>query len=89
LSSQKTVEVLLSYVSDKWQEFGAIKNVRGVEQPSPGRVLVKLEMSADEDQVVNDIVQSIVKLGIRVRGITLLEPSLDEIYLNYVQEAEN
>ena len=89
LSSQKTVEVLLSYVSDKWQEFGAIKNVRGVEQSSPGRVLVNLETSADEDQVVNDIVQSIVKLGIRVRGITLLEPSLDEIYLNYVQEAEN
>jgi ABC-2 type transport system ATP-binding protein len=89
LSSQKTVEVLLSYVSDKWQEFGAIKNVRGVEQPSPGRVLVNLETSTDEDQVVNDIVQSIVKLGIRVRGITLLEPSLDEIYLNYVQEAEN
>ena len=89
LSSQKTVEVLLSYVSDKWQEFGAIKNVTTVEQPSPGRVLVKLETNADEDQVVNDIVQSIVKLGIRVRGITLLEPSLDEIYLNYVQEAEN
>ena len=89
LSSKKTVEVLLSYVSDKWQEFGAIKNVTAVEQPSPGRVLVKLETSADEDQVVNDIVQRIVKLGIRVRGITLLEPSLDEIYLNYVQEAEN
>jgi len=89
LSSKKTIEVLLSYVSDKWQEFGAIKNVTAVEQPSPGRVLVKLETSADEDQVVNDIVQSIVKLGIRVRGITLLEPSLDEIYLNYVQEAEN
>jgi ABC-2 type transport system ATP-binding protein len=89
LSSQKTVEVLLSYVSDKWQEFGAIKNVTTVEQPSPGRVLVKLETNADEDQVVNDIVQSIVKLGIRVRGITLLEPSLDEIYLNYVQETEN
>jgi ABC-2 type transport system ATP-binding protein len=89
LSSKKTIEVLLSYASDKWQEFGAIKNVTAVEQPSPGRVLVKLETNADEDQVVNDIVQSIVKLGIRVRGITLLEPSLDEIYLNYVQEAEN
>lgn len=89
LSSQKTVEVLLSYVSDKWQEFGAIKNVRGVEQPSPGRVLMNLANNADEDQVVNDIVQTVVKLGIRVRGITLLEPSLDEIYLNYVQEAEN
>ena len=89
LSSKKTVEVLLSYVSEKWQEFGAIKNVKSVEQPSPGRVLVNLANNADEDQVVNDIVQTVVKLGIRVRGITLLEPSLDEIYLNYVQEAEN
>ena len=89
LSSHKTIQVLLSYASDKWQEFGAIKNVTGVEQPSPGRVLVHLEAGADEDQVVNDIVQSIVKVGIRVRGIALLEPSLDEIYLNYVSEADN
>jgi ABC-2 type transport system ATP-binding protein len=43
LSSQKTVQVLLSYASDKWREFGALKNVTGVEQPSPGRVLVHLE----------------------------------------------
>ena len=89
LLSQKTVQVLLSYASDKWREFGAIKNVTGVVQPSPGRVLVHLETQADEDQVVNDIVQSIVKLGVRVRGITLLQPSLDEIYLNYVSEADN
>jgi hypothetical protein len=24
-----------------------------------------------------------------VRGVSLIEPSLDEIYLNYVSEAEN
>ena len=89
LVSQKTVQVLLSFASDKWQEFGAIRNVRSAEQPSPGRILVHLETGSDEDQVVNDIVQSIVKLGIRVRGISLIEPSLDEIYLNYVSEAEN
>ena len=89
LSSQKIVQVLLSYASDKWQEFSSIRHVNSVEQPSPGRVLVHLESGADEDQVVNDIVQSIVKMGIRVRGITLLEPSLDEIYLKYVSEAEN
>jgi ABC-2 type transport system ATP-binding protein len=89
LSSRKTVQVLLSYASDKWQEFDAIKNVTGVEQPSPGRVLVYLEPQADEDQVVDSIIQNIVKLGIRVRGISLLEPSLDEIYLNYVSEADN
>ena len=89
LVSQKTVQVLLSFVSDKWQQFGAIKNVKSVEQPTVGRILVHLESEADDDQVVNDVVQSIVKLGLRVRGVSLLEPSLDEIYLNYVSEAEN
>lgn len=89
LISQKTVQVLLSFASDKWQQFGAIKNVKSVDQPTPGRILVHLESEADDDQVVNDIVQSIVKLGLRVRGVSLLEPSLDEIYLNYVSEAEN
>jgi ABC-2 type transport system ATP-binding protein len=89
LSSQKTVQIQLSYVSDKWQKLGEINGATGVEQPSPGRVLVHLSLGADEDQAVEDIVQSIVKLGIRVRGISLLEPSLDEIYLNYVSEADN
>jgi ABC-2 type transport system ATP-binding protein len=89
LVSQKTVQMLLSFASDNWKKFDAIPNVRSVEQLSPGRILVHLEAGSDEDQVVNDIVQSVVKLGIRVRGISLIEPSLDEIYLNYVLEAEN
>ena len=89
LVSQKTVQVLLSFANDKWQEFGAIRNVRSVEQPSPGRILMHLEAGSDEDQVVNDIVQNVVKLGIRVRGVSVIEPSLDEIYFNYVSEAEN
>jgi ABC-2 type transport system ATP-binding protein len=89
LSSQKIVQVLLSYSTEKWQEFGTIRHVESVEQPSPGRVLIHFKMEADEDQVVNEIIQRIVKTGIRVRGVNLLEPSLDEIYLKYVSEAEN
>jgi len=88
-SAQKTVQVLLANASEKWQELAKVKNLIGAEQPSPGRILLKLEVGTDEDQAVNDTVQIIAKLGIRVRGISLLEPSLDEIFLNYVQEAEN
>jgi len=86
LGSQNIVEVLLSYASDKWSQFKSINNVKAVEQPSLGRILVYLE--ADADQVIDDIVQVIARLKIRVRGIRLLSPSLDEIYLNYVQESE-
>ncbi len=88
LYNQKIVEVLLSYVSDNWQMLGAVKNVSKTEQPSPGRVLVYLQEGADDDQVINDIVKKIAELGIRIRSISMLSPSLDEIYLNYVQKGE-
>jgi ABC-2 type transport system ATP-binding protein len=88
LYNQKIVEVLLSYVSDKWQMLGAVNNVSKVEQPSPGRVLVYLQAGADDDQVINDIVKNIAERGIRISSISMLSPSLDEIYLNYVQKGE-
>jgi ABC-2 type transport system ATP-binding protein len=89
LFPQKVVEVLLSYSTDKWQEFRSIKNVKGAKQSSAGRVLVNLEAGANADEVIDDIIQSIARLKIKVRGITLLSPSLDEIYFNYVQDGEN
>jgi ABC-2 type transport system ATP-binding protein len=89
LRSQNVVEVLLSFASDKWSEFKSISKVQSVSQPSPGRILVHLEADADKDQVMDSIIQIIARLKIKVQSIRLLSPSLDEIYLNYVQESEN
>jgi ABC-2 type transport system ATP-binding protein len=88
LSPDQAVEVLLSVATDKWQQFGTLKNVEYVEQPMPGRILVHLEAAADPDLVVDDLIRTIAGLSIRVRGVTLLSPSLDEIYYRYVQFAE-
>ncbi|HLN89039.1 MAG TPA: ABC transporter ATP-binding protein [Candidatus Binatia bacterium] len=88
LAPKKVLEVLLSYATDKWQEFRSIKGVVSADQPSPGRVLVSLSPDADADEVINEIVRVIAKLQVKVRGIILLEPSLDEIYFNYVRESE-
>ncbi|HSV49796.1 MAG TPA: ABC transporter ATP-binding protein [Candidatus Acidoferrales bacterium] len=85
----KTIEVLLSGPDDKWQQLGTVKNVMTVTQPQPNVVLVNLEQTADEDQALNDVVALVAKLGIQVRGIWMLEPSLDQIYFNYISEAEN
>ncbi len=85
LHSEKVVEIVLSNSSDKWHEFKSISKVKNVDQTSLDRVLVYLADDANEDQVIDDIVQTIAKLKIKVRGIRLLTPSLDEIYLNYIQ----
>lgn len=89
MSIQKTIEVLLVHPSDKWQELKALKDVKSVEQTSPERILANLDANADADDVVNNVIHTIVKLRIKVRGVTLLQPSLDEIYLKHVQEGEN
>ncbi|MCX8150353.1 MAG: ABC transporter ATP-binding protein [Candidatus Bathyarchaeota archaeon] len=89
LAEQRTVEVLLTYATDKWREFQNIKHVKSVEQPSVGRILVNIEKGSDPDDVMNDLAQLIVKQKIRIRGINLLSPSLDDIYQKYVQEGES
>jgi ABC-2 type transport system ATP-binding protein len=89
LIRQKTVEVMLAGTSDKWEQLDKVRGVASVTQPQVGIVLAKLSEGVDEEQAVNDVVEAVVKLGIRVRGVWLMEPSLDQIYLNYVSEAEN
>jgi ABC-2 type transport system ATP-binding protein len=89
LIRQKTVEVMLAGTSDKWQQLDTVRGVVSVTQPQAGIVLANLSEGADEEQAVNDVVEAVVKLGIRVRGVWLMEPSLDQIYFNYVSEAEN
>ena len=85
---KKTMELTLAYATDKWQELKSVKGVRSVEQPSPGRILLDLEENADSDQATNDALKSIVKLGIKIRSINMLMPSLDEIYFKYVEEVK-
>jgi ABC-type multidrug transport system ATPase subunit len=89
LVHQKTVEVMLSGASDNWQKLSAVQNVSEVTQPQPGILLLNLKSGADEDQAINDVVAKVVELGIRIRGVWMLEPSLDQIYFNYVSESEN
>jgi ABC-2 type transport system ATP-binding protein len=88
LHPQKTVQVDLSRPSDKGQQLGAVQGVKSFAQPSPGRLLFDLENDADPDEVINALIQDIVRLQIRVRSIGVVEPSLDDIYSKYVRESE-
>jgi ABC-2 type transport system ATP-binding protein len=89
LIQHKTVEVLLSGTNDNLKQLEKVNGVSTVTEPQPGVVLLNLAVGADEDQAVNDAMKAVVELGIRVRGVWLLEPSLDQIYFNYVSETEN
>ncbi|MCL1977822.1 MAG: ABC transporter ATP-binding protein [Candidatus Bathyarchaeota archaeon] len=85
LSAPKTVEVLLSTPSNRWQELGKIKGVQSIEQTNPGKIILTLQSEVDPDDAINRIGKVIIDLGMNIRGISLLSPSIDEIYINYIQ----
>jgi len=88
-TSQRIIEVQFSGGGEKWQSLTAIPGVKDVAQRSQGKILVTLAEEADSDQVINSVVQTLVKLNGRIRSIMLLSPTLDEIYAQYVSEDEN
>ncbi len=88
-STQKIIELLLSRPSDKWQKLSNINGVKTVEASAPDKIHLTLQPDYDADEAINEVVRNIVELGIRIQGVSLLPPSLDEIYFNYVQEGES
>jgi ABC-2 type transport system ATP-binding protein len=87
-STDKIVAVMLSNVNAPWQKLGSVDGVKTVEQVAPGKILLTLQPDAEQETVVNETVKTVVKLDIRIQGIMPVAPSLDEIYLKYLQEAE-
>jgi ABC-2 type transport system ATP-binding protein len=89
LSPQDVIEFELVDVFEKWQDLKSIKNVKNVELTKPSKILIILDEGANVDQVTNEVLRYLEKTGGRIRSITPFSPSLDEIYLKYVEETEN
>jgi ABC-2 type transport system ATP-binding protein len=85
LSIPKTIEILLSTPNGQWQELGKIKGIQTIEQTNPNKIILTLQPDIDPDDAINRISKTIIELGISFRGISLLTPSIDEIYINYIQ----
>jgi len=88
LSASRAVEVLLSTPSNRWQELGKINGIQTIKQTDPDKIILTLQSEADSDDTINRITKAIVDLGISIRGISLLSPSIDEIYINYIQGSQ-
>ena len=88
-STQKIVAVIIANDNSPWKELGGVAGVETVEQVSPGRIFLTFQSNSDEEKNINETVKAIVKLNIRIRSIFPVVPSLDEIYLKYLQEGEN
>jgi len=83
------VEITLSHDSGRWKELESLTGVTSLEQSAPNRLLVHLDSKADIDETIHNLIQGLIDLDCRIRSFTPVFPSLDEVYLQYVEGGEN
>ncbi|MEM2118739.1 MAG: ABC transporter ATP-binding protein, partial [Candidatus Bathyarchaeia archaeon] len=88
-SIENDVEITLSYDSGRWKKLESIKGVKGVEQPAPNKLVVHLEDQINVDDTLQELIKQLIALGCKIRSFNPVSPSLDEMYLKYVQERGN
>jgi ABC-2 type transport system ATP-binding protein len=83
------VNVMLSHDSGRCRELKSLRGVTDVEQPANNSLLVHLDREADVDETIHQLIKSLLNLGCRIRSITPVFPTLDEVYLQYIRRGEH
>ena len=83
------LEIVLSHDSGLWKKLEALKGIKGIEQPTPNKLVVHLDNKINVDDTIQDLIKELIALGCRIRSFNPVSPSLDEVYLKYVQERES
>jgi ABC-2 type transport system ATP-binding protein len=88
-SVRNDVEIVLSYDSGRWKKLESLKGIKGIEQPAPNKLVAHIDDTIDVDDAIQELIKQLIAFGCRIRSFTPVSPSLDEVYLKYVQEREN
>jgi ABC-2 type transport system ATP-binding protein len=88
-SKEKQIEIILSKKSDKYNEISKISGVKGLIEKSKEKIIINIEKTADSDTIIDEIIKTLIKKNCRMRSITPLSPTLDEIYQFYLRRGVN
>jgi len=80
------IEIILGEQFEKLQDLVSLKNVISCDKIDYLKHIIKLEPKADLDTSINEILQYLTKEEVKVRNFNFLTPSLEDVYLKYVQE---
>lgn len=83
--ARNAVEIVLSYERGNGRNLDSIKGVKSLERSSAGKLVVHLDDEVDADEAIHSVIQALIKSGNRIRSVIPLSPTLDEVYLKYVE----
>jgi ABC-type multidrug transport system ATPase subunit len=85
-SKEHQIEIILSKKSDKYREIEKISGIQKIFEKSAEKILVNIEKTADVDDIIHNIITTLLENKCRIRSITSVSPSLDEIYQYYLRK---
>lgn len=85
-SKEQQIEIILSKKSDKYNEISKISGVKKLTEKSSEKILVNIEKTADSDEIIDKIIKTLLENKCKIRSITPVSPTLDEIYQFYLRE---
>jgi ABC-2 type transport system ATP-binding protein len=79
------IEVVVAEGSSICKNFAELPTIESTEELSLNRILLHLKPEADIDRVIPNILEKLISEGCKLRSFNLVRPSLEEVYLKYVE----
>lgn len=78
------IDIVLSDADSKLPKLDGIEGVVGVDAHGPNSFRISLRDADIADDVTNKVLEVVVKSGCRIRSITPVTPTLEELYMKFL-----
>ncbi|MCJ7570967.1 MAG: ABC transporter ATP-binding protein [Candidatus Thermoplasmatota archaeon] len=85
---EKQIEIILSKKSNKFKEISKLPGVQNILEKSYEKFLINIDKTDNYDEVIHNIIQTLLKNECHIRSITPIIPTLDEVYQYYLRKGD-
>jgi len=79
------IEIVYTEVGNPCQNLSQIDGVEKIESGAPNKQFIHLDVNADLDNTIQKILRSLADQKCKMRNFQILKPSLEEVYLKYIE----
>lgn len=84
-TQENQIEVNLSKRSGKFGEISKIDGILKIIEKSPEKILINIEKAKNSDEIIHNIIKTFLENDCKIRSISPVSPSIDEIYQFYLR----
>ena len=84
-TKENQIEIILSERSEKLYEMNKIDGILKIIEKSAENIIVNIEKTKNSDEIIHNIIKILLENNCKIRSISPVSPSIDEIYQFYLR----